>query len=274
MRKTLIAALFAATMLLTACSAQRENILAYRDAGIAAMQEENYEAAAEAFAHALNYFGTARPGAEQIDILCYLADAEFRSGDYAAAAEYYKRLLSGDKRRNEYLNLAAVSVLKSGGDPAEAMELFNEATENNDRSPLHREALYIVGEILSSGSDETLREQALSLYEAAVEREGMTAGLAIRIGRMHFGSGEYETAVSVFRSGLEAAEAVLADEKASEAAKTEADSERKALIYNEGVALEYMRDFDGALACFNRVLSEYGSDEELLHEIRFAESRR
>ena len=259
--------------LLTSCTGRGKQIRSYREAGIEAMKEEDYEKAVQEFRHAMAYYGTARQDGTGIDILRYLCEAEMKTGDYASAAETLKKLSATDKERPIYLDLRAVCLARGGGDLTEALECYRAAGESGGMTDTHREALFSIGEVLSGSGDEALKAKALELYQETAEKEGNSPALSLWIGKLLYEGGDKEQALETFREGEALAEAVFADENASEDAVLEAGELREALLYNQAVCLEYMGDYKGAAEIFEAVRSEYGGQEALDHELKFLESR-
>ena len=177
-------------LLLSGCGKRMEQITKDRDAGIEAMEAGDWEAAEQSFRHAMSYYGTSKPDGVRLDILRYLGDAQMRAGKYEDALGTYRSLMDADGRKPDYLNLACVCTVRSGGDLTEALAFYQEASEDARSSAGHREALYCLGEAMTASGDGSLREQAFQMYREAAEREGVTAGLCARIGRLYFESGD------------------------------------------------------------------------------------
>ena len=117
MRKTRgigIVIVLSLVVLLSGCSERRKAVQKYRSLGITELQKENYEAAIDAFRHAMDYYGTAHQDEEEADILSYLAEAEYRAGKYEEALEHYEQLLRKGGRKAAYLDLACAAAVKAG----------------------------------------------------------------------------------------------------------------------------------------------------------------
>ncbi|MGP1349261.1 MAG: tetratricopeptide repeat protein [Stomatobaculum sp.] len=295
-QKTCHAAVFLSillfVLLLSGCGERLQKVREYRRAGISAMESGEYAAAAEAFRHAMDYYGTAKQDSTETDILRYLAEAEFRAGSYDAAAEDYQRLLRSDQRQPEYLDMAAVCTAKSGGSLPDAVLLYEEAMEKLQQKgkslpEYHLSALYILGEALAEAGDPALSEEALRLYnEAAVAAEA-TPELCARIGKLWFAAGKTEDAREAFTQGLALTEQIAdrreADGKeqgekgqGGEAQDGEVVPEqdiRRDLQFSLAVCSEYEGDFEGALQQMEALAAEYGEDDVLRHELLFLRSR-
>lgn len=262
------------TLLLSGCGKRMEQIRKDRDAGIEAMAAQDWETAVQSFRHAMSYYGTSRPDGIQLDILRYLGEAQMRSGKYGDALATYETLMDADGREPEYLNLACVCKVLSGGDLPEALALYQEAGEKQKTSGGHREALYTLGEAMTASGDPELREQAFQMYREAAENEGVTAGLCARIGRLYFEAGDTAQARVCFEEGMAMTDQVFADPEAGEAAVAAAEKEQKELRYNIAVCQEYDGKYAEALKAFREIQSEYDpekTDEALQHEILFLE---
>ena len=125
--KRIMLVLLLCLLSVTGCGDRMTKVKDLRRAGITAMEEGDYQKAAEQFRHAMAYYGTARQEGTELDILRYLSEAEMCSEDYVSAAETLRRLMEADGRKNEYLNMLAVCVVRSGGELEEALALYNEA---------------------------------------------------------------------------------------------------------------------------------------------------
>jgi len=274
MRKMFRAAcILLSCLLLAGCGQTGKSIEKYRDAGIEALNAGDPAKAVEEFTHALDYYGTSKPGFMETDIRRYLAEALMRSGDYAAADARYQELLADDGRKNEYLDLCAVCIVKAGGDLYEALALYEEADGNGASGDAHMRAMFTLGEAMSASGNEELKEKARELYDRAAAEHGMTAELAVRLGNMSFQSGDYQGALDIFDEGLALSDAALGAESVTEEKAAEIAETRRALLYNSAVCQEYLGDYAAALAGMEAVASEYGTTEEMDHEIAFLRTR-
>ena len=261
-------------LLLSGCGKRMEQIGKDRDAGIEAMAAGDWETAEQSFRHAMSYYGTSKPDGVQLDILRYLGDAQMRAGKYEDALGTYRSLMEADGRKPDYLNLACVCTVLAGGDLNEALALYQEASEDGRSSAGHREALYCLGEAMTASGDAALREQAFQMYREAAEREGVTAGLCARIGRLYFEAGDTAQALVCFEEGMAMADKVFADPEAGEAALEAAEKDQKELRWNIAVCQEYEGKYNDALKAFREIQSEYDpekTDEALQHELLFLE---
>ena len=265
--------LLVSACLMNGCGDRLGKIRDLRRAGITAMEEGNYQAAAENFRRAMSYYGTAKQDGTELDILRYLAEAEIHAGEYEAAAGTLQRLMDTDGRKDEYLNLLSVCIVRSGGDLNEALLLYNEAGEKGDRSETHRQALYALGEEMSKSGDPALKEQVLGLYQQLADEGGQTSGLCLRIGKFYFESGDRDKAKEVFLQGQALSDQELLKEGLTEEAAEEIRATYRDLRFNEAVCLEYEGDYEGALQILTEISGEYDGNEDLDHEILFLKSR-
>ena len=84
-----------------------------REAGIASLDAGDYNAAIQSFEEALEE-RKGSVGEFEYDILKYRGEAEYRVGDYEAAAHTYDVLIQVDGGRAEYYNLYAMALARSG----------------------------------------------------------------------------------------------------------------------------------------------------------------
>ncbi|MDQ0152935.1 tetratricopeptide repeat protein [Fusobacterium naviforme] len=265
------------SVLLSGCGERGRTIRQYRESGLEAMERGDYSAAAEAFHHAMDYYGTAKQEGTELDILRYLAEAEFRGGNYEQASDCYQELLERDGRRPEYLDLKSSCIVKAGGDLKEAGLLYQEATEllsskKKGMPEYHLSALYTLGEALAKSRDPGLIEEAAAYYNEAQVSGGQSPELCARIGKLFFDSGDPERAETYFQEGLSLLEQQLPEVKEADR-REEAMENRRELLFNVAVCAEYAGDYAGALKGFEDIAAEYGEDEALTHELIFLRSR-
>ena len=100
-------------LLLTGCSSREKYEL--REDGILRMNAGNYPAAVQLFDEALEK-SDGRVGSFELDVLKYRAEAEYRMGDYSAAAATYDTLwqVDGDKEKTEYLSRCCAMLILDG----------------------------------------------------------------------------------------------------------------------------------------------------------------
>lgn len=280
-RKTLNKTLlfFILCLSVTGCGERLGIIRDYRREGISAMQEGYYEEAANAFRHAMDYYGTARKDGTEIDILRYFGEALFRAGEYEEAGKCYERLMKTDARRAEYLDMRSVCTAKSGGDLNEAIAFYREAeercSERSGKTPeFHLEALYSLGEQLIRSEEPGHREIALRYYQEASEKNTENVELLSRIGEALIAGGDPDSALKYFEKGREVLERRISDSGSSKEEKETLHASRKTVLFQEAICDEYASRYADALTKMEAILAEYGgADETLQHEIAFLKSR-
>ena len=223
-----------------------------REAGIASLDAGDYNAAIQSFEEALEE-RKGSVGEFEYDILKYRGEAEYRVGDYEAAAHTYDVLIQVDGGRAEYYNLYAMALARSG-DWNSALEAYNKGLEADPEAAFGGEALSAVGEGCEGQGE---YERAMTLYAQAIEAGGNAGRLYNRMGLCAMEKGDYEAALSYFDQGAAAGDAEALED----------------IRYNQAVAKEYMHDYEGALAAFEGYVSQYGSSPEAEHEIAFLRTR-
>lgn len=250
-RKILAAAALASVLALSGCQPSKTAREA-REAGIESLNAGDYEGAIASFEMALNdRKGSA--GRFEFDVLKYRGEAEYRAGDFAAAAHTYGVLLDADGERAEYYNLESMA-LSGSGDVKEAMAAYESGLEMDKEAPFGEEALFALGRALE---DQGEYDQALSLYEGGIAAGKDAGRLYSRMGRCAVEKGDCETALLYFDSGEAAGD----------------ESAKREIAYNRAVAREYMGDFSGALQAFQDYEAIYGATPETEHEIAFLKTR-
>ena len=263
MRKTRgigIVIVLSLVVLLSGCSERRKAVQKYRSLGITELQKENYEAAIDAFRHAMDYYGTAHQDQEEADILSYLAEAEYRAGKYEEALEHYELLLRKAGRKAAYLDLACAAALKAGKGMEVALPYYEEAEKKGGDRELHLEALYLLAESARAGGAaeelETVRAAYEKLYPSAKE----DSRFLLHYGDLLVSEKKPEEAFALFEQG----------EKL-----TAADAAQRAVFQQrEAICREYSGDYVDALQRFTVLLdSGQGNREEIEHEIAFLKTR-
>ena len=192
---------------------------------------------------------------QDIDVLKYRAEAEYRAADYQAASDTYGILIQVDQERPEYLNMRCVSRAQNG-DLNGALEDYKRASEldTEKNAPGRAEALLAAGAALEN---QGAAAEAMALYESAKAEGIESAELYNRMGLCKFGEKDYETAITCFAQGLLKPDAASVPD----------------LIYNQAVAYEYKGDFDKARELMEQYVAGNSSDEEAARELEFLKSR-
>lgn len=274
-RFLLIAASAAAISLLGGCGlgsgAKRQEL---RLSGIEKLDAGDYGGAIADLEEALS-LGKGKVGQMELDILKYRAEAEGKIGDYSAAAHTYGILMEVDGEKTEYIELRCMLNIRAGNTD-QAMEDYKklcqaykeagtdskapEAGENQaedmsrDQEAQLTKLIKEIGKTLKSGGKES---EALAFYEQA-ESDGLAdSQIYNQMGLCYLERGEYIKAGQIFEKGINAPDKTAAAD----------------LAFNRAVALEYQRDYAGALKAFESYVSQYGPDEKAEHEISFLKTR-
>ncbi len=151
------------------CSTSEERLEkeeAYRQIGLNAMEEGDYEEAEEAFNNALD---EARGlGANEVDICYYKAAAQFASGSLTGAIETYDALLEYDKKNADAWFLRGCVYLKNN-ESDKAKEDFDKAIQYASDDEMY---LHIYNSLEGAGYTD---EAEKYLAQALEKRAGRTA---------------------------------------------------------------------------------------------------
>lgn len=224
--------------------------------GIGQVNAGNYAEAITAFDIALKEADGVVNNFE-LDILKYRGEAEYRIGDYEAAAHTYEILREVDGNQPEYLYYKAASEALAGdvGAAQTDYEAANQMDRVMDRNvPGAGLALSAIGKAYTQSGD---YESAMAFFQAAIDGGNGSAEIYNQMGLSLMRAERYDEAAASFDQGI-----ALGDETWT-----------KELKYNKGAACEYKGDFSGALAVFKEYVSAYGTTPELEKEIAFLESR-
>lgn len=258
-------------LLFTGCGTKGKEREELRMSGIAKMDAGDYAGAAEDFEAAIQA-SSGRVGGFEIDVLKYRAEAEYKLGDYQAAAHTYDVLLEVDKEQPEYLYRAALTKALYG-DAKGALDNYLTGVEQEKKKPIESgfgrtDVLAAVGEACM---DAGLIQEADALYNQAV-KDGVAGpavfnemGLASMESAKAMGEGDeqnaaFERAVEYFR-------------QAAQAGTDKNDAAVKAARFNEAVVYELQRRYARALETFQAYVADYGVDEEAQKEILFLQTR-
>ena len=250
----LAAALCMATMVLTACgSGITEEMLATRESAIAMMDSGDYEGAVEQFNSLVKEADSVTDF--ELDILKYRAEAEYKLGDFAAAAYTYDILSQVDGEKAEYCYFSAMALAKAG-DLTGAQDML-EAGEKLDKDGEKIgfvEALTAIANAMVESDDYA---GAKVLYQDLIDAGHGNTGIYNQLMLLAMDAGDYNEALKMSMKGQ-----ILTD-----------GIPMKELKFNEAVCYEYLGDFAKALQLFRAYVAEYGSDERAEHEIAFLETR-
>ncbi len=242
-----------AAALLSACGGITEEQLEARESAIAMMDSGNYEGAVEAFNGLVE---KAKKVTEfELDILKYRAEAEFLLEDYAAALHTYRTLIEVDAERPEYCYMASMALSRDGQmhdaklflDSGKALDEKHQTPGFYEASLAHADGYMAEGET----------EIAIQVYQELIDEGFGNTDLYNRLVMNAMDEGDYERALQLVEEGL-----TQTDTKAVQELK-----------FNEAVCYEYLGEFSRALELFRSYAEEFGSNEQVAHEIAFLETR-
>lgn len=200
--------LFTGLLNLAGCGLSRdrealENEIAYRELGIAKMEEGAYQEAAQMFQNALDQSFAVIDDLE-IDICYYKAAAQYRAGDTQGALDTYTALMEYDEENGMACYLRGTMYLMTN-EPKKALADYQKALEREkDNGALYNK----IGEnLLNTG----YTEEAGKILTQALEQEGETAEAFREKGYSYFLLGEYDEARAYLdkAAGMEDTEAIF-----------------------------------------------------------------
>ena len=254
-----LAAVVLTVTVLSACGGRKEEAQ-YRLTAIEQLNAGNYEGAISTFDLALKE-ADGRVGKMELDILKYRGEAEYKAGDYEAAAHTWDVLIQVDQAGAGPEYLYARSMARAGaGMIDQAIEDYQAAADVDmkmDRNVTGRsEALIAVGRACEAAGKP---EKATELYEKALEdgigKESAEVYNTLAMARM--ADGKYEEALRFLEEGIRTGdEEIMPD-----------------LLYNQAVSYEYTGDYRRALQIFEEYQKAYGPDEGVKKEIAFLSTR-
>ena len=219
-----------------------ENAEIYRAAGIVSFQAGNYEEACGYFESALGILGNEKGQTEmRTDIRRYKADAEYRTGDYAAAAEEYTQLIQTDENNAEYYFLRG-KAYAAAGDLDSARPDFSKVNELRPEKPEYYVTMY---KLLSEGGYE---EEGRTYLETAVAIAPSGTEDQKSVGAAYYFLGNYEEARNAFQ------------------AMPETERDENAWIFL-GLSLEGLGDNEGASQAFEQALAMTDSQASVYYQM-------
>lgn len=233
-----------------------------RMSGIEKLEAGDYTGAIADLEAALN-LGKGRVSAVELDILKYRAEAEYKAGDYGAAAHTYEVLRQVEGEKPEYARLHCLLSIQAGNVEqalADYQETYKEylSTEAGKADEAVKEEmmglLKDMGKALENAGQ---TDTALELYTQA-ETDGLADSVIYnQKGLCYLSRGDYLAAGQAFETGLSAPDG---------AAKAD-------LSFNYAVALEYQGEYAKALEAFESYVAQFGADDQAEHEIAFLRTR-
>ena len=249
--RCLLAAVCVVSVLGTAgCGGSQKEREEIRLLGIEQLDGGNYEEAIQSFEQALA-LSSKVVGEFELDILKYRAEAEYRAGDYQAAAYTYQVLMQVDEEREEY-RTRVCRLYIAAGQLDEAVEEYKKLYEAGSEETAR--ILLALGQALTEAGR---FDEAMGLYEQAVN-----GGVA---------SGELYNRMAVCE--LEAGETDLALQYLEQGVKTGDQSVMGSLYLNQAAAYERKLDFARALEILRQYGAAFGVTPEGEKEIDFLKSR-
>ena len=251
-KRAYLAVCMAAVLLLSGCASKEKYEL--RENGILRMNAGNFPAAVQLFDEALEK-SDGKVGNFEIDVLKYRAEAEYRMGDYEAAAETYDTLwqVDGDKEKAEYLSrCCAMLVLDGRLDQAKERYL----SLYNPQQPEDKDTIEVLLALGAALREADRGPEAAELFQQAVDDGAQNGELYNQLALNELEFEEYDQALAFIEKGL-----VLGN------------GARQKLLFNRAVAYERKLDFASALKALEDYAGEFGASEEVEKEIAFLKTR-
>ena len=248
----------AACFLLAGCGESKEALDA-RLAGIGELENGDASAAIASFETALAE-ADGVVGEFELDVLKYRAQAEYETGDYAAAAHTFGILAEVDQNRPEYLYHKAASEALAGeletalADYALARESGSGAGVSGEQAAGSELAL---SAICAAAREAGEPQTAADFCRQALEEGSAGAEIYNQLGISLAAAGAYEEALSALEEGIALADA----------------DEARQLTQNMAAICEQQGDFARALSLLRACAADGGMTPELEKEIAFLESR-
>lgn len=255
MKKTikLVCLILLAGTLTAGCGGKGISKSEYRLEGIRKLEAEDYAGALESFDQAIAMSG-GTVGRFELDVLKYRAQAEYRLGDYAAAAHTYDVLLQVDENRPEYRYLRSMANARAGNVESALQDYTEQVAADKEPGELSGAALRILGAALEEQGE---TDKAVTLYQQAINAGQGDAELFNRMGLCRLEEESYDEALQYFEQGI----------------RTGDETVMPSLLFNRAVTYEYQGDFDKALEELEAYVSAYGSSAETDREIAFLKTR-
>lgn len=238
-------------VLLSGCQDSSEKYT-FRETGIEQLDAGNYNEAIQSFDQALEH-SDGLVGTFELDVLKYRAEAEYRVGDYEAAAHTYGILMQVDEERPEYLNMRCMLLIQSG-QIDQAMEDYQKSYEQNPGNAVTEEALLSLGDALTENDR---FDEAMELYQQAADDGLQSSELYNRMGLCELEAENYDQALQYFDQGIQVGEEAVLPK----------------LYFNQAAAYEQKLEFAKALELFEQYAATYGSTPEVEKEIAFLKTR-
>lgn len=239
-------------LLVSGCKNKEEERQNMRLLGIEQLEAGSYEEAIQSFEEALKNNSSGLVGDFELDLLKYRAEAEYKAGDYEAAAYTYEILWQVDEENKEYLTRMCMLAI-AGGQLDKAKTGYQKLYETIPQDPQTTQALLLLGQALT---DADRFDEAQELYEQAMNGGIQSGEMYNRMGLCKLEAGEIDEAIGYFEQGL-----LIGDESES------------ALMLNQAAAYEKKLDFARALEILRQYGAVFGMTPEVEKEIDFLRSR-
>ena len=228
----------------------------------------DYAAAAEAFREASENTGHASKKYIR-DLLEWQADAEFCSGDYAAAEKTWRELLTGNEKSAEYHYYLAAAEAGQGKAPEALADYRSAVLKDKQHSSFETPGCLTAFRMTEQALwDAELAGEGAELCNEEFRADADHAEVYNRAGMWCMAAEDYEKAREMFVKGQEKLPAGDTEEE-----KAAAEICGRELARNLAVLSENTGDYRGALDAFYAYRDRFGTDEETDREIRFLESR-
>ena len=263
-----------------------------RMAGIEKMDAGDFSGAMAEFEAALQT-AKKKPGAFEIDVLKYRAEAEYKLEDYLAAAHTYETLVQVDEARTEYLY--RIALMKAmAGDIDGAIKAYQDGCQLETEEQSQKKGRAADDKVASDyqeagdadgqqaaffGQTDALAavaracldaergEDAVLLYEDAIRNGTTDPSVFNSLGLIYLEEEHYEGALGFFEQAVQ-----LAAENGGELGAREALAVQEA-SFNQAVVYERLGQFQTALQHFQTYVAQYGADEAAQKEITFLQTR-
>lgn len=242
----------ASAMLLCGCQSKNKERQEYRQSAIEQIEAGDYSGAVAAFDKALAV-KKGIIGEFELDVLKYRAEAEYKAGDFTAAAHTYDILIEADGEQAAYLDMRCIANM-AAGNLNQALADYEKARTLEDGAVSNPQVLLALAQALEDSGE---HDRAMEFYRQAMDAGLVDAGLYNKMGLCSLEEGNYQEALSYFDQGI----------------KTGEEGERARLIYNQAVTYEKMEEFSKALELFETYNQAYGPDPEVEREIAFLKTR-
>lgn len=269
--------LLIAALLLPGCGKRKaEKQQALKQEGMELQAAGDYDGAIRKYEQALKE-SDMKVGAEEIDLACYKASAQYRKGNLQGAIETYTAVLAVKEDEKSYL--ARGLLYMAAGERKKAEKDLNKSLKETD-DPLIQGVVYTT--VGDNGKAKECLEKAkadgnaeagfylANVYEKSGDHnyamilleEYVKSGKAgsegyLSVGRNYFEDGKYENALTMIQSGIALGESGVL----------------RSLLMEEIACMEKLGDFEGAKEKTKQYLKKYPDDALMQKEDEFLQTR-